>query len=300
METIAKEFNIFYQALFSSKEANEYLIWLAEPIHSEYQQINNFSTNLTQDSEYVADNNLIHFFKISGKNIKLELNMTMILHKDSGPIANLDFSNIPKDIADHYLKSEKYLEQTPAIIDLTHKLITDQKTTPEKIEKIFRYVAEKFNYCYPVVNRGVENLDLNNLSGDCAEYSSLFVTMCRIAGIPARNVTGFVIFDYEIKEHGWAQIYANSNWLDVDAQYASLEDSIEIGIQKYLFNRPEFRIIFSTGFNLPLKPSLPNNFDISAIQKFGLTIDQNRAQVLQPIVFASKSRADFSDNIALE
>ena len=300
MEPTTKKFNISYKASFSSKEANEYLIWAAEPAPSQYQHLNNFSISLTPDSKYVADNNLIHFFKISAKNVELDLRINITLHRDNGPIASLDFGNIPKDITDHYLKSEKYLEQTPAIIDLTHRLTTDKKTAREKIETMFRYVAEKFTYCYPVTNRGVKNLNLDNLSGDCAEYSSLFVTMCRIAGIPARNATGFIIFDHEIKEHGWAQVYVNNNWFDVDTQYASLEDNIEIGIQKYLFSRPEFRIVFSTGFNLPLKPPVPNDFNISAIQELGGLTDQNLIQALQPVAFASKSKTDFSYNITIE
>ena len=147
--------------------------------------------------------------------------------------------------------------------------------------------------------RGVSNLDLKKLTGDCGEYSGLFVVMCRIAKIPARNVTGFVIFDKEIQEHAWSQVYTSDGWLDVDTQYASLEDSPEIVMEKYLFAYPEFRLITSMGLNIRLQPKIPEDFQTKDAENLGILIEKNSVQVFQPLVFASKNELSFSDDLSL-
>jgi len=302
MDKSKKEFKILYKASFKSKSENEIMIWLAEPADSNYQKIENYSINLNQDSEYRVNENHIHFFRLSDRNIELNVGIKAVLSKEIISAEKLVFGKLPKEISTQYLSSEKYLEQTREIIDLTKKIIRDKKAPLEKIRAIFKYVIENFKYCYPVKKRGVENLDLKNLSGDCAEYSSLFVTMCRIAGIATRNVTGYVIFENknQISEHGWAQVYTDRGWLDADPQYASLEKNVETGTEKYLFNRTEYRIIFTNGFNISLKPSIPAGFDKSNMAKLGLPIDRKNVQVLQPLVFASKKPVNFENMIVLK
>ncbi len=298
----AKKFNISYQASFKSNSDNETMIWLVEPADLANQKINKFAFNHKQDSEYSSNGNLIHSLKLAGKKIELKVKIQATLSQKNISNEGLIITTLSREISEQYLKSEKYLEQTREIINLTQRTISGIKTYREKVEEIFKYVVRNFKYCYPVTKRGVKNLDLDNLTGDCAEYSSLFVTMCRIAGVAARNVTGYVIFEDEkqISEHGWAQVYVNGSWLDADTQYASLENSIESGLRKYLFNRSDFRLIVSVGFNTKLRPQIPESFDLTTAEKLGLIISSNVAQVFQPLVFASKKHFVFEDEIALD
>lgn len=292
---------ILYHASFKSAKDNETFIWLAEPTNLDGQKIQNFSVNLKPDSRYLSKGNIIHHFKLFNQNIELNVDIKATLSQQHIDDKILIFPELPKEISGYYLKSEKYLEQTLEVIELTKKITNGTKTLKEKVETIFKYVVKNFKYCYPVDKRGITNLDLKNLTGDCAEYSSLFVTMCRISGIAARNVTGFVVFEdkKQIVEHGWAQVYVKGEWLDADTQYASLEKNIGIGMKKYLYNRSDYRIIFTIGFDIELKPHIPNHFKISTMEDLKIIVDSNRAQVLQPLVFASKNKIDYRDNIIL-
>ncbi|MFH1326119.1 MAG: transglutaminase-like domain-containing protein, partial [Candidatus Falkowbacteria bacterium] len=166
------------------------------------------------------------------------------------------------------------------------------------IQSIFNFVIKNFKYCYPIEQRGVKYLNLKQLKGDCGEYSSLFVTMCRTLKIPARNSTGFVIFPKQKKivEHGWSNVYLKPfGWLNFDTQYASLEKNTK----KYFIQRNDYRIVFINGFNIPLKPSIPKNFQLNYWNKIGLPLTNNSVQTLQPIVFASKKDVKFKDKVEL-
>ena len=56
--------------------------------------------------------------------------------------------------------------------------------------------------------------------GDCTEYAQLFVSLARLNGIPAREVSGLV-YNYdddkpEFQAHAWAEVWLNGRWKEVD------------------------------------------------------------------------------------
>ncbi|MFH1551864.1 MAG: transglutaminase-like domain-containing protein [bacterium] len=299
----SKEFNVEYKANFVSRANNDIKIWVAKPTDSEFQKIKKFSISPVPQKMYRDNqkNKILHFDFKNQRKLEIKINISVIL-KQSQIKLNKNYIKISKNIFRRYKKNERFLEQTTEIKKLTRKIIKNSSNDLDKIKSIFIFIAKNFNYCYPVKKRGVKNLNLNKLSGDCGEYSSLFVTMCRVSGIPARNNTGFVIFPKheKISEHGWASIYLKPyGWVDMDPQYASLEKNIKTGIKKYFGRRTDYRITFINGFNIPLKLGVPKNFQFIYWKNLGLPIANNSAQILQPLVFASKNEVKFKDNIKL-
>lgn len=303
----SRKFNISYKAsLVSPNNKNDVRVWIAEPMNSVYQKIDNFSISPKPVSYYKDDkgNKILYFQFKDIENINILMNIKITLHKNFIDL-NKKKVSIPQKsskLSRQHTKGEKFLEQTPQIKKTTDQLIRNNKTILDKMQSIFDFITKNFKYCYPIKQRGVKYLILNNLKGDCGEYSSLFVTMCRILKIPARNNTGFAIFPEKknITEHGWANIYLKPyGWIDVDTQYASLEKSIKLGIKKYFGQRSDYRINFVNGFNIPLKPKIPKNFQLSYWNNLGLPLTNNSVQTLQPIVFASKKKVKFKDNIEL-
>lgn len=299
----SKEFDIEYKANFVSLVNNDVRIWVAKPANSKLQKIKKFSILPVPQRIYRDNqgNKILYFNFKNQRKIEIKFNVKAIL-KQSKTELNRDRILVPKNILKRYIKSERFLEQIPEIKKLTREITNNSKNNLDKIKLIFSFIAKNFKYCYPIKKRGVKNLNLKNLKGDCGEYSSLFVTMCRILGIPARNNTGFVIFPKygKISEHGWASIYLKPyGWVDIDSQYASLEKNIEIGIKKYFGQRTDYRITFINGFNIPLKPGVPKNFRVTYWKNLGLPMANNSVQILQPLVFASKSKVKFKDNIKL-
>lgn len=305
MKSNSKIFHIKYEASFKSPTINNHIkIWIAKPLTSEYQKINSFSISHKPKKTYKDNqgNEIIYFEFINSKNVKIEIKIEATLWIAKNIIKNnkITASKTYPKLAERFLKNEKFLEQSNKIKNFTLRITKDKKGL-DIVKSIFDFIKENFKYCYPVKNRGVKYLNLNKLTGDCGEYSSLFVTMCRILKIPAKNNTGFVIFpnSKRITEHGWASIYVKQyGWLEMDTQYASLEKST-VAAKKYFAQRNDYRIIFSNGFNIPLKPNIPKNFNLNYWNKKGLPLTNTSAQTLQPIIFASKDKIKFKENIKI-
>ena len=300
----SKKFNIRYKAFFDFlKLNNEIRIWIAKPMDNSYQKINKFLVSPKPKFSYKDDqgNEILYFEFKNLKKIDIQMNIIAILSKIKIDLNKKHDLSFDKSLS-RYIKSERFLEHTSAIKKLTLEITKNDKNNLEKINTIFNFIAKKFKYCYPVKNRGVKNLDLKRLKGDCGEYSGLFVTMCRILKIPTRNTTGFTIFPKQknINEHGWASVYLKKHgWIDVDPQYASLEKNINIGAKKYFLRRSEYRIAFINGFNISLKPSIPKGFLLDYWNKIGLPLENDSVQTLQPLIFSSKNKIRFKENIEI-
>jgi len=297
-----KKFNINYQANFNTSDNNIIRVWLAQPLNSTTQKIDSFLISPRPQKHYrdIHGNKILYFEFKGKKNINIQMNIKTTLWKNKINLKKekILVPGIYTKLFNQYTKSEKFLEQTPIIKTLTKQTINNNNRILNQIESIFDYIIKNFQYCYPIKQRGVKYLNLNKLRGDCGEYSSLFVTMCRILKIPARNNTGFVIFPKQkrIVEHGWASIYSKLyGWLDFDTQYASLEKNAK----KYFAQRNDYRIIFTNGFNIPLKPTIPKGYKINYWNKLGLPLNNNSVQTLQPIVFTSEKKIRFNDIIKL-
>ncbi len=293
-----------YEArLESDKKETEIKIWLAQPIDSFYQKINSFKINIKPDFIYQdQQGNKILYCKIKKSlktTIKIDIHAT--LSKDDKDAACLLPAVKKIRLEKKWLKSEKFLEQTKTLKEITLKLTAKDKDDWGKVRTIFDFVANSFHYQYPVKNRGVKNLDLTNLGGDCAEYSGLLVTMCRILNIPAKNQTGFVIDgkNKSAAEHGWASIYLKKyGWRDIAPQYASLEKNPTLG-KKYFLRRCDYRLNFVDGFNLPLKPNIPAGFNKKFWLEQGLPLTNTQVQTLQPLIFVSDKPVKFTEKIKL-
>ena len=60
------------------------------------------------------------------------------------------------------------------------------------------------------------------LKGDCGVFALLFITLCRIVGVPARWQSGLYTTPLEIGMHDWAQFYvAPYGWLFADCSFGN-------------------------------------------------------------------------------
>ncbi len=279
-----KIFKISYSLSGKAKSIEQPVnFWFALPPDNQYQKLVSYSFNMVPDLEY-SDDQGNNIFKFSNGKNSLNFNAELKLELKTNVNDQYFDNNLSR-----FLIDEAYLEQTPAIINTLNKTVKLSDSDLEKLQKIFHYIIKNFEYKWPVDHRGVKNLNLQKLEGDCAEYASLLVTMCRIAGIPAKNQTGLVIFsqDNSINEHGWASVYLKDlGWIDVDPQYGSLEATLSLAEKIYLGNRPEERITFTNGFNIDLKTK---EDDTNFMQ----------TQVLQPVFVDEKLFRDISYNFKI-
>jgi len=96
-----------------------------------------------------------------------------------------------------------------------HRVTGDPLAT---IEAISRAVNRRLSYTLataPLTASGI----LAGKSGDCTEYTLLFVALARALQIPAREVSGMAYAgdtDPGFAFHAWAEAYVNGRWLAID------------------------------------------------------------------------------------
>lgn len=127
--------------------------------------------------------------------------------------------------------------------DINHPEIVKLAETLKTPKQIYDYVTTKLNYDYTRVKANVERLGaigaLNNpTSAICMEFTDLFVTIARSAGIPAREVNGFAYTENpEIQPlslvndvlHSWPEYYDKDKnvWVPVDPTWGSTTGGVD-------------------------------------------------------------------------
>jgi sugar lactone lactonase YvrE len=142
-------------------------------------------------------------------------------------------ADIPKDIARLYLVDEdKYRIGDPIIQNAVKQAVGEEKNPYWVMRNIHRYLREHmyyelaggWNVAPRVLERG---------NGSCSEYTFVFISMCRAAGIPARYVGAIVIRGDEASAdevfHRWSQVYLPGyGWVHIDPQGGDKEKPGEV------------------------------------------------------------------------
>jgi transglutaminase-like putative cysteine protease len=152
---------------------------------------------------------------------------------------------------------------TPKIRKRVAEIVGAETNPLAKARKIFRWVSSniKWNaedeYCI------IPSLVLKGFTagrGDCGIQNTVFITMCRIAGIPARWQSG-----WETKPvdgwgmHDWAEIYlAPWGWLPADASYGVQKSEDPKIADYYCGHQDSYRLIVNLDWGRELFPPKPS------------------------------------------
>jgi len=162
---------------------------------------------------------------------------------------------------DRYLQEEKLVTLSPRVRELARR-ITYGNTTPEaKAHAIYDHIVNTMIYD-KTPGTGWGNGDTERAcdvaKGNCTDFHSLFMSLARAEGIPARFIIGFplkpeaegTIPGY----HCWAEFYLpGRGWIPVDASDAS--KAADPKKRNYLFgNLDPDRIQFTMGRDIRLDP----------------------------------------------
>ena len=110
---------------------------------------------------------------------------------------------------------------TPYIRDLVKVLSEGAENNLEKAQRFYKFVTENVKYSFSRAYFGLESIAdscARNLVGDCGIQATLFITLCRCAGIPARWESGLAAGPVgNCGAHDWAKVYiAPLGWFPVD------------------------------------------------------------------------------------
>jgi len=109
---------------------------------------------------------------------------------------------------------------TPEIRALSRQIVGQETNPCLKARKCYDWLAEHISYSYAVEYSTIRNISEDCLRkgyGDCGQRALLFITLCRLNGIPARWQSGWNTFPGEKTIHDWSEIYlAPYGWVPVD------------------------------------------------------------------------------------
>lgn len=119
-------------------------------------------------------------------------------------------------------KFERHLEATalmqtehPLVKKTVEKVVGDEKNARRAAHLLARFVFRHLHKQSLEVSQGDAVKILEECRGDCSEHALLFVALCRAAGIPARQCSGYVCIGGIWGAHAWAEIWTGA-WIGAD------------------------------------------------------------------------------------
>jgi len=206
---------------------------IALPPDTAYQKVYYENVNPRPTKMYVdSDGNWIAEYKLDPRErLDVTTNGYVQIFSNYRPFLKPSAESLNQNL----LKSEFWEIDNPDILALSK----DMKTPKE----IYDFVSTKLKYDYERVKPNVERFGAvkalqNPNSAICMEFTDLFVTLARAAGIPAREVNGFAYTENpEIQPlslvndvlHAWPEYYDYKKevWIPVDPTWGSTTGGID-------------------------------------------------------------------------
>ena len=114
-----------------------------------------------------------------------------------------------------YTEAEKFLESNHEKI----KSIARKYSSHSSINKVLaflKYVRNNIIYIPQNGDYGAGFAIENNI-GDCTEFASLFVSLCRAANVPARMTNSIILSEFDgWVYHSQAEFFSNGIWIPID------------------------------------------------------------------------------------
>lgn len=164
------------------------------------------------------------------------------------------YSNRASSSETEWLRRETYVEwHRPEIRQWLNQVASPYArrslSTAQLAERIYRSVLKRCRYEFRPGTAPSASQTARLRKGDCGGLSSLFVALCRAAGIPARTVNGFAAGNDNW--HIWAEFHVNgAGWVPVDPAYAEGRLLAGSDLPIYFGVVPELNERVATGFGL--------------------------------------------------
>lgn len=119
-----------------------------------------------------------------------------------------------------YKYASKYTKPGPCIKEYLSELKAgnpqyDKLTSLERAEYFMKELYQDFSYVSGVTDISTSAEEaLRMRKGVCQDYAHIMIALCRLAGIPARYVVGFMIG--EGYSHAWIEVVHENYWYGLD------------------------------------------------------------------------------------
>ncbi len=262
----AQPFKLTYTFIIADihEDAKEIRYWVPLPDQSQYQSI--IKVDINMPGKYAIKNDakyknkiLCGVYKYRGvSTIKGAITFYVTRRERIAEPFNIlePEQDLHSDGLDLYLRPGRLVTLSPRIKKLA-STITEGKNNPlNKARAIYNYVFENMEYSKSTPGWGLGDTErtCDIMQGNCTDFHSLFISLARASGIPAKFVIGFSLPDKKTAVlegyHCWAEFYINGKgWIPVDISNAWKEKSKK---EYYFGSLDQNRIQFTTGRDITL------------------------------------------------
>lgn len=121
---------------------------------------------------------------------------------------------------EEYRKEGPHVRFTDRMRQLSQEIAGNETNPLLKAKKFYEWISGQINYSYAREYSTIRNLGeycATKMYGDCGQEAFLFITLCRLNGIPARWQSGWFTFPGGKTIHDWTEIYLRPwGWIPVD------------------------------------------------------------------------------------
>lgn len=216
------------------------------PDSEEAQPAIYFESVAEKDRDYVLEYELDH--KIT------YMDMSKV---DLEQVAKAD---IPAELQTYLIEQEPHICFTEYLKELKESIVEDEKNPLVIARKIYDFVTTCIDYRFCRDYAAIDNLTeycALERRGDCGIQALLFITLCRIAGVPAKWQSGLDAKPADVGEHDWAMFYVPGiGWRYADLSYGGTS-YLRNAFDRWNFffgNIDPYRIPINSRFQTKLKP----------------------------------------------
>ena len=258
-------------------DAKNVRLWIPYPVSDENQDIwdikvsGNFSNSgVFREGE---NGNMALHAEWNGHSKERTLTYTFKVKRKEGVKKDFSEKELPFSRGEFkkYLKATSLGPNTGKVKEYADKITKGKETSLEKARAIYDWIANNMHRDPNVKGCGFGDVEklIVSLGGKCGDISSVFVSLSRSAGVPAREIFGIRIpkvkeGDMTKAQHCWAEFYLPGyGWVPVDpsdVRKAMLERNIKDtkdakDLVEYFFGAvDESRIAYQTGRDIILNP----------------------------------------------
>lgn len=272
--------NFSFNLKYFSENRNSFKFIVPFPIERSFQRVDIKSISPSQISpEFINENdsrwlslkfdkfkyrNFIEFnlgFDVQLFEVNYEINPEKVGYYDKNdPNFKLYTVNSKKGV--YFTEADQELKT------LSKKIVESESNPFNKARKIYDWIMRhirNFGMVHKDKNQDLLKYILRTGHGDCGMLSDLFVKLCRNQGLPARRVSGYLMYPQAPSGHIWAEFYlANYGWIPVDISIGwgySCGGNMDSFYYNYYFGHLPHSLILNYSPNI-----IPQNKEISRIK----------------------------------
>ncbi|GFE56266.1 transglutaminase-like domain-containing protein [Geobacter sp. AOG1] len=216
---------------------------------------------LTPEKEDEYGNSLLFgSVKAPAKEVEIELLYDVTRRETQGDLTGSGTTgSVPREELARFLMPDRLVPLNERIRKLAAEVTAGRATPLAKARAIYDYTVDNLSYDKSGTGWGRGDIDYvcDLKRGNCTDFHSLFIGLCRASGIPARFIIGFPLPEGTREGriggyHCWAEFYLEGKgWVPADASEASKDKTRK---EYYFGNLCENRVEFTRGRDILLKP----------------------------------------------